>query len=36
VKFVAEKIAELREMSYEEVCRITAENAIKLFNIPLK
>ncbi len=36
VKFVAEKIAELREMSYEEVCRITAENAIKLFNIPIK
>ncbi len=33
VKFVAEKIAELREMSYEEVCRITAENAIKLFDI---
>lgn len=36
VKFVAKKIAELREMPYEEVCRITAENAIKLFNIPLK
>ncbi|AIS51318.1 hydrolase, TatD family [Thermoanaerobacter kivui] len=36
VKFVAEKIAELREMSYEDVCRITAENTIKLFNIPIK
>ncbi|HHW57463.1 MAG TPA: TatD family hydrolase [Clostridia bacterium] len=36
VKFVAKKIAELREMPYEEVCRITAENDIKLFNIPLK
>jgi len=36
VKFVAKKIAELREMPYEEVCRITAENAIKLFNSPLK
>lgn len=36
VKFVAKKIAELREMPYEEVCRITAENAIKLFNIPIK
>ena len=33
VKFVAKKIAELREMPYEEVCRITAENAIKLFDI---
>ncbi|WP_029688114.1 TatD family hydrolase [Thermoanaerobacter sp. A7A] len=36
VKFVAEKIAELRDMSCDEVCRITAENAMKLFNIHIK
>ncbi|MFV9568625.1 TatD family hydrolase [Thermoanaerobacter mathranii] len=36
VKFVAEKIAELRGIPYEEASRITAENAIKLFNIPIK
>lgn len=36
VKFVAEKIAELRGIPYEEATRITAENAIKLFNIPIK
>lgn len=33
VKLVAEKIAELREMSYEELSRITTENAFRLFNI---
>ncbi|UFU01510.1 TatD family hydrolase (plasmid) [Radiobacillus kanasensis] len=33
VKLVAEKIAELREVSYEEVARSTTENAIRLFNI---
>jgi TatD DNase family protein len=36
VKFVAGKIAELRGIPYEEASRITAENAIKLFNIPIK
>ncbi|SHE28325.1 TatD DNase family protein [Thermoanaerobacter uzonensis DSM 18761] len=36
VKFVAEKIAELRDMSCDEVCRITAENAMKLFTIHIK
>ncbi|KHO61483.1 hydrolase TatD [Thermoanaerobacter sp. YS13] len=36
VKFVAEKIAELRDMSCDEVCRITAENTMKLFNIHIK
>ncbi|MCC5804267.1 TatD family hydrolase [Rossellomorea vietnamensis] len=33
VKLVAEQIAELKEVSLEEVERITTENAIKLFNI---
>ncbi|WLV24747.1 TatD family hydrolase [Aciduricibacillus chroicocephali] len=33
VKLVAEKIAELREMSYEELARVTTENAFRLFNI---
>lgn len=33
VKHVAEKIAELRNMSYEEVVKITGNNAIKLFNL---
>lgn len=36
VKFVAEKIAELRDMSCDEVCRITAENTMKLFTIHIK
>lgn len=33
VRYVAEKVAELREISYEEVCEITKENAKKFFNI---
>lgn len=33
VKLVAEQIAELKEVSLEEVEKITTENAIKLFNI---
>ncbi|QDP38814.1 TatD family hydrolase [Radiobacillus deserti] len=33
VKLVAEKIAELRDITYEEVARATTENAIKLFRI---
>ena len=33
VKFVAEKIAEIRNMSVEEIIEITGNNAIKLFNI---
>lgn len=36
VKFVAEKIVELRDMSCDEVCRITAENTMKLFTIHIK
>ncbi len=33
VKFIAEKIAEIKGISFEEVARITTENARKLFNI---
>jgi TatD DNase family protein len=33
VRYVAEKIAELRGISFEEVARVTTENARKLFNI---
>jgi len=33
VKLVAEKIAELREMPYEELAKATTENAFKLFGI---
>jgi len=33
VSYVAEKIAELRELSYEEVCRITTENALTMYRI---
>lgn len=33
VKFVAEKIAEIKNVSFEEVARITTENAKRLFNI---
>lgn len=35
VKFVAQKIAELRNMRYEEVCNITGENTARLFGIKL-
>lgn len=33
VKYVAEKIAELREVSIEEIGRVTSENTKRLFNI---
>lgn len=33
VKYVADKIAEIKGMSYDEVCRITSENAKKFFAI---
>ncbi|MGC8812363.1 MAG: TatD family hydrolase [Candidatus Aenigmatarchaeota archaeon] len=33
VKIVAEKIAEIKEVSFEEVDRITTENTIKFFNL---
>lgn len=33
VKLVAEEIARLRQMEYEEVCNITTENALELFRI---
>jgi TatD DNase family protein len=36
VKFVAEKIAEIKKTSFEEVDRITTENAIKFFKLSLK
>ncbi|MBE3578380.1 MAG: TatD family hydrolase [Caldanaerobacter subterraneus] len=34
VKFVAQKIAEIKGISFEEVCETTSQNAIKLFNLP--
>ena len=33
VKLVAEQIAALRDMSYEDVARATTENALKFFRI---
>ncbi|MFC4768524.1 TatD family hydrolase [Effusibacillus consociatus] len=33
VRHVAEKIAELRGMEFEEICRITSENAERIFNV---
>ena len=33
VKYVAEKIAEIRDASIEEIAKITYENAIRIFNI---
>ncbi|HDK8090845.1 TPA: TatD family hydrolase, partial [Staphylococcus aureus] len=33
VKLVAEQIAELRGISYEEVCKATTENAERLFKL---
>ncbi|HLS60231.1 MAG TPA: TatD family hydrolase [Virgibacillus sp.] len=36
VTLVAEKIAELREITVEEVGKVTTENALKLFNIEKK
>lgn len=35
VKLVAEKIAELREIPFEELCQQTTNNALKLFKIDL-
>lgn len=35
VKYVAEKIAGLKEVSYDEVASITTQNAIKFFNLPI-
>ncbi len=35
VKYVAEKIAEIKEKSYEEIAKITTENAKKLFRLNL-
>ena len=33
VKYVAEEIAKLREISFEEIDKITTENAKRIFNI---
>jgi TatD DNase family protein len=33
VTYVAEKIAELKGMSYEEVCEITTENGLRMYNM---
>ncbi len=33
VKYVAEKIAKIKDLSYEEISDITTKNAIKLFNL---
>ena len=33
VTLVAQQIADLRGMTYEEVCRQTTENAERLFNL---
>ncbi|MGI6152075.1 MAG: TatD family hydrolase [Christensenellales bacterium] len=34
VRHVCEKLAELRGMSFEEIARITTENALRLFRLP--
>ena len=33
VKYVAEKIAEIKDMSFEEVARITYDNAVEFYGI---
>ncbi|MFP3514206.1 hydrolase TatD, partial [Peribacillus sp. SIMBA_075] len=33
VKYIAEQIAELREISFEELAELTTENAKKVFRI---
>lgn len=33
VKYVAEKLAEIRDMSFEEIAQITTKNAVRLFNL---
>ena len=33
VKYVAEKLAEIREMSFEEIAQATTSNAVRLFNL---
>jgi len=35
VSYVAEKIAELKGMTYEEVCRITTENGLKMYRLEI-
>ncbi|MCW3980536.1 MAG: TatD family hydrolase, partial [Candidatus Bathyarchaeota archaeon] len=36
VKIVAEKIAEIKKISFEDVARTTTENAVKFFNLPIE
>ena len=33
VKHVAEKLAEIRDMSFEEIAQATTKNAVRLFNL---
>ena len=34
VRIIAEKVAEVRDISLEEVARVTTENAERLFRLP--
>lgn len=34
VKHVAEKLAEIRNMTFEEIAEITSANAVRLFSLP--
>lgn len=36
VKLVAEKIAEIKGISFDEVCKITSNNAIRVFDLDIK
>ena len=36
VRFVAEKVAQLKNLPFEEVARVTTENAVRLFGISLR
>ena len=35
VTYVAQKLAEIHQIPYETICKITTENASRLFNLPL-
>jgi TatD DNase family protein len=34
LKFLVDKLSELKGLSFDEVARVTTENAIELFNLP--
>jgi len=36
VRYVAEKIAEIKKTSFDEVDKITTENTVRFFNLPIK